>query len=85
MTQDGFAAAGPEPCVQVAVKWEGPRWIRVILEEHRFCLGFGPCASFILVEPGSASLFQVSQTSNKLLHGSDTADPETTPEGKETP
>lgn len=35
---------------------------RMTLEEHRFCLGCGPCPSFLLVEPGVSLSSRSHQT-----------------------
>lgn len=56
-----------------------------MLEVHGFCLGCGHVPASYLWSLGSVSLSQVSQTSHRLLHVSDMAGPETTPEGKEIP
>lgn len=79
----GLAAAGPGPCVQVTVRWDGSRWTQGDAGRAQILPGLRPASD--LWSLGSASLFQVSQTSHRLLHVSDMAGPETTHECKEIP
>lgn len=69
----GLAAAGPGPCVQVTVRWEGSRWIQGDVGSAQILPGLRPRASFQLVEPGVSlslpGLTNLSQAAPCLRYG----------------